>query len=497
MKNPLRSRRSLIAVCLAVAGLALGAASSASAADSLYWANYDEAGPGGLFSVGLGGGGAHEIDTTGGIVKQANGTVIDAAAGKIYWGTDEGNKVFSANLSGGGVSELNTTGATATGFLIGLAIDRAAGRVYWANSQEDKISYANLDGSGGGDLDTTGATVDDPFGVVVDPTSGRIFWTNSEGPNSISYASLSGGAGGDLNTTGATPEGEPDAPAIDAATNTIYWGAYETDKISYASLSGSGGGDLDTAGASVDGPFGTAIDPGTGRIYWINEIGASIAYANLSGGGGGAIDTSGVSLVNPGFPAILKAPSSEAAPQAAGGPKPGSTLSCALGRWASDLSESFLFRAPQSTSMTWLNGAAPVPGATSTSYQATSVGLYSCQATATNAAGSTSQASNQVAVFAIGKVKLNKKKGTATVAVSVPGAGTLTLGGRLLVKQRTVRTATSVGTVKLLVKPKGKAKKALSKKGKAKVQASISFLPSGAGVGSQVKKLTLKKTMHG
>jgi DNA-binding beta-propeller fold protein YncE len=423
--------------------------------------------------------------------------VIDAATGKIYWGSDVGNKIYSANLSGGGGAELNTAGATPAGFYLGMAIDPAAGRLYWANEDEDKISYANLNGSGGGDLDTTGATVERPYGVAVDPAQGRIYWTNASGPDTVSYASLSGGGGGNLNTTGATTNGEPDAPAIDAATNTIYWGTYTGNTISYASLSGSGGGDLDTTGATVDGPFGTAIDPTAGRVYWVNEIGGSIAYANLSGGGGGTVDTSGVTLLDAGFPVILKAPAPEAAPEATGGPKPGSNLSCTPGSWAPDLVESFLYRAPQSTSIQWLNGASPVAGATSSALKAPSVGMYTCQVTAANGAGSAHQTSRPVAIFSIAKAKLNKKKGTATVAVTVPGAGTLTLGGRLLVKQRTVRTSTTTGTVKLLVKPKGKAKKALAKKGVAKVQASISFLPNGAGVGTQVETLKLKKTARG
>jgi DNA-binding beta-propeller fold protein YncE len=497
MRNLLRSRPGLLATCFAAAALTLGAAASTAGADSIYWANYDFGGPGGLFSVNLAGGGAHQIDTTGGVVEQANGTVIDAATGKIYWGSDVGNKIYSANLSGGGGAELNTAGAAQGGFYLGMAIDPAAGRLYWANEGEDKISYANLNGSGGGDLDTTGATVEEPYGVAVDPALGRIYWTNSKGPDTVSYASLAGGGGGSLNTSGATPGGEPDAPAIDAANNTIYWGSYEGDRISYASLSGTGGGDLNTTGAPVDGPFGTAIDPTTGRIYWVNEIGGSIAYANLSGGGGGTVDTSGVTLLDAGFPVILKAPSPETAPEATGGPKPGSNLSCTPGGWAPDLTESFLYRAPQSTAIQWLNGAAPVAGATAGALKAPSVGMYACQVTATNGAGSTQQTSRPVAIFSVGKAKLNKKRGTATVAVTVPGAGALTLGGRLLVKQRTVRAATSTGAVELLVKPKGKAKKALAKKGVAKVQASISFLPNGAGVGSQVKTLTLKKTARG
>jgi hypothetical protein len=489
MSNLAPVKRSLLVACLfAAAFLLLATASRARAADMVYWANYES---GKISFANLAGGGGGDLNTAGVEVGEANGVAIDAAAGKIYWITAPGGKVRFANLSGGGGGELSTAGATVN-FPVGLAIDPAAGRVYWANGQANTISYASLNGSGGGDLLTSGATVADPLGVAVDPTTGKIYWANGEGSVKIAYASLAGGGGGNLNTAGASGE-NPAGVAIDPTTGKIYWADYVADKISYASLNGSGGGVLNTAGATVNGPFGVAVDPTVGRVYWANELANKISYASLNGSGGADLDTTGATFGLPDFPVLLKAPLAGAAPQAKGKSKPGSTLTCAAASWAPDLLESLLYRAPQSTSIQWLKNGQAIAGATTGSLTAGAVGSYSCQSIAANQAGSTAQTSTPVAIFGLGKAKANRKKGTATLTVRVPGAGTVTLVGKRLVKQKRSRKVSSPGTVKLLVKAKGKAKKALDKKGRIKVKATVTLLPLGGSGGSQAKTLVLKK----
>lgn len=479
----LPARVSLGVVALAVAAVLL-VASQARAADSVYWADF---GAGQISFANLAGGGAGALDVSGADAAEANGMAIDAAAGKAYWVTGAG-KVFFANLSGGGGGQLNTAGAS-EGFQLGAAIDPIGGRLYWV--AEDKITYANLNGSGGGDLDTSGATVDGPTGVAVDRTAGRVYWSNSgPGAPKVSYASIAGGGGGDLPNTGTT--GEAEGLAFDMARGRVYWADYGGNRISYANLNGSGFGDVNTSGATVDHPWGVAVDPIAGRVYWANEQGARISYANLNGSGGADLDTGALTIDLPAFPVLLKAPAAATAPQATGASKPGSTLTCTAGTWAPDLLESFLYRAPQTTSLQWLKDGQPIAGATTPAYAATEVGSYSCQSSAANQAGSTAQTSASVAVFSLAKkAKLNRKKGTATLSVRVPVAGTLTLTGKQVVKQK--RTAKAAGTIKLTIKAKGKAKKALTNKGKVKVKLTVAFAPASGSATSQLKKLVLKK----
>ncbi len=107
-------------------------------------------------------------------------------------------------------------------------------------------------------------------------------------------------------------------------------------------------------------------------------------------------------------------------------------------------------------------------------------------------------------VFSFGKVKRNKRKGTASLAVNVPGPGTLALTGKGVKTQRVGRaataskTVTAAGTVKLLVKAKGKAKHKLNKTGKVKVKVSVTYTPTADIVGdpnTQTKRVKLVKKL--
>ena len=102
--------------------------------------------------------------------------------------------------------------------------------------------------------------------------------------------------------------------------------------------------------------------------------------------------------------------------------------------------------------------------------------------------------------FTIGKKKLNKKKGTATIQVTVPGAGELALSGKSLKPQRpgharsgASKPVSAAGTFKLKVMAKGKAKKQLKKKGKAKVKPKITFTPTGGLSNTETTKVKLKR----
>lgn len=88
------------------------------------------------------------------------------------------------------------------------------------------------------------------------------------------------------------------------------------------------------------------------------------------------------------------------------------------------------------------------------------------------------------------KKKLNKAKGTATLTVTVPAAGTLTVSGKGIVKAQ--RKSTAAKTLKLAVKTKGKTKKRLLANGRVKVTAKVSFTPTGAAPATTSKPLNLK-----
>jgi hypothetical protein len=104
--------------------------------------------------------------------------------------------------------------------------------------------------------------------------------------------------------------------------------------------------------------------------------------------------------------------------------------------------------------------------------------------------------------FSFGTLKRNKAKGSATLAVDVPGPGTLSLSGGGVKPQRAgggataSKTVGAAGTVKLLVKAKGKKKQKLSDTGKVKVKAVVTYTPKAEIAGdpkTEVKRVKLIK----
>lgn len=89
------------------------------------------------------------------------------------------------------------------------------------------------------------------------------------------------------------------------------------------------------------------------------------------------------------------------------------------------------------------------------------------------------------------KAKLNRKNGTAKLAVVVGGPGQLTLTGKKAKRQS--KAAATAGKVKLLVKAKGRAAKALRTRGKARVKVKVAYTPTGGLPVTSVKTLVLKR----
>jgi hypothetical protein len=95
--------------------------------------------------------------------------------------------------------------------------------------------------------------------------------------------------------------------------------------------------------------------------------------------------------------------------------------------------------------------------------------------------------------FSFGKVKKNKREGTAKLTVNVPGAGKLKLHKTKKVKADT-ESAKNAGKEKLSIEPRGKAKKKLNDKGEAKVKAKVTYTPTtGGSPKTKDKKIKLVK----
>lgn len=95
-------------------------------------------------------------------------------------------------------------------------------------------------------------------------------------------------------------------------------------------------------------------------------------------------------------------------------------------------------------------------------------------------------------VFKIGGLKLNKKKGTADLTLTVPGSGSLNASGKGL--KGSGATATAAGDITLKVKAAGRSRAKLADKGKLKLKVRLDWTPTGGSAApTQTDKITLKK----
>jgi ASPM-SPD-2-Hydin domain-containing protein len=106
--------------------------------------------------------------------------------------------------------------------------------------------------------------------------------------------------------------------------------------------------------------------------------------------------------------------------------------------------------------------------------------------------------------FTIGGLTRNKKKGTATLTVQVPGPGVIALGGPGVKPQRPIarlrggasaKPVAGAGSVELTIKAVGAKKRKLKRTGKVKVKTQITYTPTGGTPATQSKSVKLKRKL--
>jgi PKD repeat protein len=123
-------------------------------------------------------------------------------------------------------------------------------------------------------------------------------------------------------------------------------------------------------------------------------------------------------------------------------------------------------------------------------------GTYQVTATAEDAARTTTSSHGTITIvarnqFTIGHLSLNRRKGTATLSVTVPEPGRLVLTGPG-VKRASVSFATP-GTVKLPVRATGKSGRRLVEEGRLKALLKVAYSPDGGTTNVRHKKVMLVK----
>jgi hypothetical protein len=91
--------------------------------------------------------------------------------------------------------------------------------------------------------------------------------------------------------------------------------------------------------------------------------------------------------------------------------------------------------------------------------------------------------------FTIGRPILNRRKGTARLPVTLPGAGTLIAGG----SGTFTLPVAGAGTVTVPVRARGRKRRALQRSGKVALKLTVTFVPRGGQGSTQTVRLRLRK----
>jgi hypothetical protein len=88
-----------------------------------------------------------------------------------------------------------------------------------------------------------------------------------------------------------------------------------------------------------------------------------------------------------------------------------------------------------------------------------------------------------------GRLKRNRRRGTAKLTVTVPGSGQLTLAGAGVVGQK--RDLAEAGDIVLSIKASGKRRRKLDHTGALKLKLKIAFTPTGGDLATRTKAVKL------
>ncbi len=100
---------------------------------------------------------------------------------------------------------------------------------------------------------------------------------------------------------------------------------------------------------------------------------------------------------------------------------------------------------------------------------------------------------NPANTFTVGKTTRHKKKGTATLSLSLPNPGELGVSAGGASASGVTTKSVQAGDVQVLIKAKGRKRRTLNKTGKVKLSVALAFTPTGGDLSSRLVSVKLKK----
>ena len=281
----------------------------------------------------------------------------------------------------------------------------------------------------------------------------------------------------------------------------VYATNQQTDDISQYDV-GAGGELSPKSPAAVgagDNPSAIGIDA-AGKNVYVADYGSGGDLRHYTIGAGGTLVSTGAPIFLDGDPLGLAIRNDTIAPSAAINSGPTGTTP------SRDASFAFSADEAGSTFECALDGGAFSLCTSPRSYTGLAFGPHSFAVRATDPWLNTGTAATQQWTveqppnepppnnFTFGSVKRDKGRGTALLEVRAESPGGVDLAGTATVRPRQTRIGVS-GSATVLVKAKGKAKRKLNRRGRARVVAKVTYTPDGGSPRTQAKKLTLKKRL--
>lgn len=332
-------------------------------------------------------------------------------------------------------------------------------------AEDGALSPTTLDLSAGGQSANGLRIAAAPFGAVT------LVWTRSNGGNELvqarRVAGASVGPAVDVSASGQDAA-EPQVAVGPDGTATIVWERFDGANFVVQSRRLLGDGNLGSAPLTLSQAGRDTAEPdvgvapdGTAAVVWSRSDGASFVAQRR------ALDATGVPSST--TESLSAAGRSARAPLTAFAPDGAPTTVWARFNGGGDVVQGLTVPRPRPPEEPGVpgepGGGSPVPAKNSTT------------ATAVDSS------------FAIGKPRLNLRKGTAKLPVKVPGPGTLAPSlGRVV-------AVNAAGTVLLSVKPTSRARKRLERRGRVQVKLSITYAPKGGSPSTQSVVLRLRKTL--
>jgi YVTN family beta-propeller protein len=459
--------------------------------------------------------------------------------------TPNGSQAFVLNSNENDVSVIDTATNTVVGPPVmvgtrpeGIAIAPDGGRAYVTNSESKDVSVIDTaTGAGLGLPIMVGKT---PEGVAIAPDGSRVYVANL-GDNDVSVIDTA------TDTVVGSPimvGQDPEGIAISPDGSRLYVVNFDSETVSVIDTA------TDTVVGSIPvgvEPEGIAISPDGSRAYVVNhgsdsvsvintttnkviefvEVGAEPETIAITPNGSRAYvsntDADNVSVISTTTNSVVGSPITVGANPAgiAITPNQPPIASFAVAAATAGVPASFNASAStdpdgQVTGYAWAFGdgtpglnTSATPAATHTysaagTYQATLTTTDNegcsttlvftgqtafCNGSALAAQTQTITVSPPSNIFRFGRVSLNKRRGTARLAVHFPGPGQLFLVGK---KARVIQTKVKKkGNMNLTIRPKIEANKTLKKRHHARVRFRLTFTPTDGFARTRSKALTL------